>query len=113
MLGHIFKHSFHVRLLHEAELQSDGYDAGILVLMENRDAITAIVDVGHLAVRDLHEDQMPRQYTVAVIEKLEQCGRIVIGAVRELCCSYPQAAARAQLADNEPPARSQARCQPR
>ena len=36
-----------------------------------------------------------------------------IGAVRELCCSYPQAAARAQLADNEPPARSQARCQPR
>ena len=35
------------------------------------------------------------------------------GAVRELCCSYPQAAARAQLADNEPPARSQARCQPR
>jgi hypothetical protein len=38
---------------------------------------------------------------------------ISIGAVRELCCSYPQAAARAQLADNEPPARSQARCQPR
>ena len=78
MPGHVFKRRFHVRLLHEAELQGDGYDARILVLVEDRDAITAIVDVGHLAVCNLHEDQMARQYTVAVMEKLQQSWRIVV-----------------------------------
>ena len=32
MPRHVFKGGFHIRLLHEAELQGDAYDAGILVI---------------------------------------------------------------------------------
>jgi hypothetical protein len=68
---HFFQKALDIRFFHEAEADFHGNNAATaMIAVEDRDAITVVPDVGHLAMRDFDEDEIARQDAVPLPQHL-------------------------------------------